>query len=121
MQSQQSYEIHITFLKKGIEDEKRDLTKSYTRHDNQDPKKITTKISNTFNYYANVNDLEQDLDLIICYWKFAGMAAKTIWMPNTTHATQKSPMANLFLAACTYPTNIISKSIPNKSLEIDMT
>lgn len=45
-----------------------------------------------------------DFHLIISNWKIASTATKTFWMPNSTHATQISPMADLQLAASTYPT-----------------
>lgn len=45
------------------------------------------------------------LDLIISNWKITGTAAKTFWMPDGTHATQKSSMANLSIAARTDPTS----------------
>ena len=43
------------------------------------------------------------LDLIISNGKIAGLAAKTFWMPNSIHATQKSSVANLSFAASTDP------------------
>lgn len=52
-----------------------------------------------------------DLDLIISNWIFARMTAKTVWMPDSTHATQKSSMANRMIAASTDPASNIFHTI----------
>lgn len=48
-----------------------------------------------------MQQLKQDSNLVISDWKFARMATETFWMPHSPHATQKSSMANLGIAAST--------------------
>ena len=49
---------------------------------------------------------------------FASITTKTLWMPNTTHATQISFMANLCVAASTDPENNFGQQMGQVTFEL---
>ena len=57
---------------------------------------------------------------MISDWQITSMATETFWMPESPHATQKSPMANLRIAASTDSACTFSKNLScvNKTQEL---
>lgn len=45
--------------------------------------------------------------LMVVYWQITRMTPKTFRVPNSSHTTEKSSMANLSIASSTYPTAIV--------------